>query len=196
MFPPARPSGRRLELDVAAIRQRAREGAELRRQQPQAVHPRIDFQVKSQAGFYTRRFRRALETAHVFQARHGRRQTIRDEPLLFPWPESRENQNGLANTGFAKFDSLVGAGDAKAFRAGFLQRLRHRHSAQSVGIRFDDRKYLWLWPDVAPNRAQIPRNRMERNLRPDRPSQHSYCFRHVHLGCQTLPRSGDANRNP
>ena len=53
-----------------------------------------------------------------------------DEALFFAGPETSEDQNAFANSGFAQLDAFVGAGDSEPFGAGLLQGFGNRHGAK------------------------------------------------------------------
>ncbi len=182
------------ELQMRAIEERFGEGLDFGRRDSQAVHARIDFQVKAQAaGQPAGGLGRALQMPDVFQARQRGRQAVRDETLLFPRPESREDQDGLADARLAQLDAFIRAGHAEAVRARLLQRFGNGHRAQAVGVGFDHRQNLRLRPDVPAHHAQIPGNGFQRNFGPQRTSVEMNRFRHVLLECQSRPRVCDEN---
>jgi len=116
---------------------------------------------------------------------HDRRRKIVFQNALFlPGPESRENQDRLADTALAQFGALGGASHSKPVRAGAGKRARHGNDPVAVGIALDDRENFppsgagARGIDVAADRAQVAGQRTQTYFRPHRASIKFYGFCH------------------
>ena len=58
--------------------------------------------------------------------------------FFFAGDETGEDQDGLADAGFAQADALFGAGDAEPVGAGFFEGFGDLGAAVAVGVSFDD----------------------------------------------------------
>ena len=134
------------------------------------------------AGYFrVQRFCGAFEIAHVVYSCDCRRKLILDQAFFFAWPKTGENQDGLANPGFAQLDAFVRAGDAEPFGTGFLQGFGNRDGTQAIGIGLNDSQNSSLPADVAADYAQVVQDCLERNLRPNRPAFEMDGLGHCHL---------------
>ena len=145
--------------------------------EPQAVHAGVDLEVKG-GGLAASAAGGALEERQLIAAMNDCGEIVLEQASFFAGHEACEDENGLANAGFAHGDAFVGAGDAKPVRACFFQRFGNLRATVAVAVAFDDgqdlARGLALFVrgiHVLPNGLEVVREGAEGNLRPDRPAR-------------------------
>jgi len=103
------------QLKVRAIGQCAHKRRNFRRRDAQAIHPRIDLEMKAHraAAFFARPRGGLLQQFELLGAHDCRRKIVFQDALFFSGPETRENQDRLANAAFAQFGAFGGASYAE-----------------------------------------------------------------------------------
>src|SRR6266550_3742960 len=174
------------QTQVRTVPERPRERGNFRWSDAESIHAGINLEMKTNRTAT----RLALSRSGLFQqlellGPHDRRRKIVFQNALFlPDPESRENQDRLADTALAQFGALGGASHAKPVRAGTRKRARHGDDAVAVGVALDDRKNFPASGagthgiHMAADRAQVAGQRTQTYFRPDGASIKFYSICH------------------
>src|SRR5882762_9822515 len=181
------------QAQVRTVPESPREGGNFRWRDAEPIHAGINLEMKTNRTTT----RLASPTGSMFQqlellGPHDRRRKIVFQDALFlPGPESRENQDRLADTALAQFGALGGASHAKPVRAGAGKRARHGNDPVAVGIALDDGENFPASGvgargpacrtgriHMAADRAQVAGQRTQTYFRPHRASIKFYGFCH------------------
>src|ERR1700681_3688692 len=96
---------RAFQAQVRTIFERSREGWNLRGRDSQAIHSRINFEMKTHrtAASFARPGGSLLKQLELFGPHDRRRKIVFQDALFFSCPETGENKDRLANAAFAQF---------------------------------------------------------------------------------------------
>lgn len=83
-----------------------------------------------------------IELLKLLAAMDYSREIVLDETRFFAGPETCEDENGIANAGFADGDAFFGAGYAKPMGASFFESFGDLRAAVAVAVAFDDAENL------------------------------------------------------
>ena len=121
----------------------------------------------------------AIELLELLAAMNYGSEIVFDETGFFAGPKTCEDENWIANTGFANGDAFLGTGDAEPIGAGFFESFGDLRAAVAVAIAFDDAQDFARSLALLAGRihelaygAKILSQRAERDFRPNRTS----CF--------------------
>src|SRR6202142_589518 len=162
-----------LKQKMRTARQFRGKRVHLARLDAQAVHARINFQVKARPKilFPPRRpSSSSFKLLQLLEPRNSRRQIMPQQNFFLAGPKSSKHQNPFPNPSLAQLNPFARASNPQPFHPSLSQRLRNRHRPQPISISLNHRQNLPPPPNVPPNNFQVMQNISQRNLSPNRPS--------------------------
>src|ERR1019366_3215564 len=166
---------RAFKAQMRTIRQRARKCGDFRGRNAEAIHARVNLEMKANrpAARATRAHGSAFEQPQLLRPHDRRREMVLEDELFFAGPEAGEYQHRLADATLPQLGAFGGTGHAKPVGARAGKRTRNGKDAVAGGIALDDRKNFPARAarasgvDVAADRAQVVRQCSKTYFRPD-----------------------------